>query len=105
MTLVSNNYLRMETGGSESTINDLAFLNAEATYFTTAGRIPATTWQFQSMVNAQPLLGAYTVGDYARVVFQGNPVIPDGQTRLRITSVAVNLGEVWATISATADRS
>lgn len=105
LTLVSNNYLRMETAGSESTINDLGYLNAVGTFFTTAGLLPATTWQFQSMVNSQPLLGGYTVGDYARVVFRGNPVIPDGQTRLRITSIAVNLGEVWATVSATADRS
>lgn len=103
-TITTNNFLRMEESHSQSTINDATHLTLDAITATTQNRQPTWAWKFQSMIDHAPLLGSYATGDYARIAFQGNPIIPDGQTRLRITSIEATLGDNWATITATPDR-
>lgn len=103
-TLPGQNYLRMEASNSQSTLLDKTALEATATSKTKQGRLPAVSWQWQTFLYAEPKLGQFNVGDYARITFKGNPIVPDGTTRLRIVSIQVNEGDQFATVTGVPDR-
>lgn len=76
--------LEVQGSGTE-TVTSQTQLNAQARGLQTKSAKPVETWTVRVRRDAAPNVAAYSLGDWARLNIAGDPYLPDGDYRMRVT--------------------
>ncbi|MEO6116017.1 MAG: hypothetical protein ABIP33_06495 [Pseudolysinimonas sp.] len=91
-TLLNAGYPLLEAvDSSHATVSDTATMQKYSDELVLRGKVPIQTWSFTHDASlAAPLIGTFSSGDFGKTRVHGDPYIPDGEYRLRITQISGN---------------